>query len=52
MSFRLQLNHLGDVAFSIDGQKVDFSERIMYKGALFSGVPNLAVSFGYVNASW
>jgi hypothetical protein len=24
----------------------------MYKGTMFSDVPNLAVSFGYVNASW
>ncbi len=52
MSLRLQLNQLGDVVFSMDGHKVDFSDKIMYKGTLFSGVPNLAVSFGYVNASW
>jgi monooxygenase len=52
MSLRLQLNQLGDVVFAVDGQKVDFSEKIMYKGTLFSDVPNLAVSFGYVNASW
>jgi monooxygenase len=31
---------------------VDFAETILYKGTLFSDVPNLAVSFGYVNASW
>jgi cation diffusion facilitator CzcD-associated flavoprotein CzcO len=49
---RLQLNHLGDVIFSIDGQSINFAETIMYKGTMFSGVPNLAVSFGYVNASW
>jgi monooxygenase len=50
--FRLHLNQLGDVTFSIGGKVIDFSEKIMYKGTLFSGVPNLAVSFGYVNASW
>jgi monooxygenase len=25
---------------------------MLYKGAMFSGVPNLAVAFGYTNASW
>jgi monooxygenase len=48
----LQLNQLGDAAFSIGGRSIDFTDRVMYKGMLFSGVPNLAVSFGYVNASW
>lgn len=51
-SCRLQLNQLGDVIFSIGGRRVDFAEKIMYKGTMFSGMPNLAISFGYVNASW
>ena len=51
-SCSLHLNQLGDVIFSIGGRRVDFAEKIMYKGTMFSGMPNLAVSFGYVNASW
>jgi hypothetical protein len=31
---------------------VDFSKTLSYKGVMFSGVPNLASVFGYINASW
>ncbi len=42
----------GKIAISLDGQPVDFRERWFYRGCLFSNVPNLAVVFGYLNASW
>jgi len=48
----LKLNLLGDVAFAIDGQRVDFSKTLGYKAMMFSGVPNLIYTFGYTNASW
>ena len=48
----LTLNLLGDVTFAIDGQPVDFSKTLGYKGMMFSGVPNLIYTFGYTNASW
>ncbi len=48
----LTLNLLGDVAFAIDGQPVDFAKTLGYKGMMFSGVPNLVYTFGYTNASW
>ena len=48
----LQLNLLGDVAFRIDGQACDFSQKLAYKGMMLSGVPNLIYTFGYTNASW
>jgi cation diffusion facilitator CzcD-associated flavoprotein CzcO len=48
----LTLNLLGDVAFSIDGQALDLSQALGYKGMMFSGVPNLIYTFGYTNASW
>ena len=48
----LTLNLLGGVAFAVDGQPVDFSKRLGYKGMMFSGVPNLINTFGYTNASW
>ena len=35
-----------------DGEKLDFSEHFFYQGMMFSGVPNLIQTFGYVNASW
>ena len=38
--------------FVVDGEPVDFSETWTYKGFAYSDVPNLASSFGYINASW
>ena len=48
----LKLNLLGGVAFEVDGRRVELSKAMAYKGAMLSGVPNLAVVFGYTNASW
>ena len=48
----LKLAMAGKTTISIDGQAVDFAERFYYKGCMFSNVPNLAVVFGYLNASW
>jgi cation diffusion facilitator CzcD-associated flavoprotein CzcO len=48
----LELVVLGEASFTVDGQPVDFGATYTYKGMAFSGVPNLATSFGYVNASW
>jgi len=31
---------------------VNIAERISYKGMMLSDVPNMAVVFGYTNASW
>ncbi|MGI8709860.1 MAG: FAD-containing monooxygenase EthA, partial [Acidimicrobiales bacterium] len=36
----------------VDGEPVDFSQTWTYKGLAYSDVPNLASSFGYINASW
>ena len=46
------LNVLGDIAFAIDGEPLDFAECVTYRGAMFSGVPNMAWVFGYFRASW
>ncbi len=48
----LQLNVLGDVKLSLDGHGVDLSQALLYKGMMYSGIPNLASIFGYTNASW
>jgi monooxygenase len=37
---------------SVDGRAVKPGDCLAYKGMMFSGIPNLAVSFGYINASW
>ena len=48
----LQLVTLGEVQFEVDGKPIDFADTWTYKGVAYSGVPNLASSFGYINASW
>ena len=48
----LQLVALGEMQFAVDGEPVDFAQTWTYKGMVYSGVPNLVCSFGYINASW
>ncbi len=48
----LNLQPLGGVEPVIDGQPVDVPGTMVYKGCMFSGIPNFALSFGYTNASW
>jgi len=48
----LNMVTLGEATFVVDGEPVDFSQTWTYKGFAYSGVPNLASTFGYVNASW
>jgi cyclohexanone monooxygenase len=48
----LQLNVLGDVAFTVDGVAFEPGQAFSYKGCMLSGLPNVAVTFGYSNASW
>jgi monooxygenase len=48
----LELLFLGGIALSVDGEPVDLRGKLLYKGMMIDGVPNLAVAFGYTNASW
>jgi monooxygenase len=48
----LNLLLLGGMSLAVDGQEVDLSETVGYKGMMFSGIPNAAVTLGYTNASW
>ncbi|NRA10166.1 MAG: NAD(P)/FAD-dependent oxidoreductase [Myxococcales bacterium] len=48
----LDLQLMGGLELSVDGEKVEASESMTYKSMMFSDVPNLALSFGYTNASW
>ncbi|WP_156756047.1 flavin-containing monooxygenase [Actinokineospora pegani] len=43
---------LGGMTVTVDGEKVDPSSRVAYKGAMLGGVPNAALAIGYTNASW
>lgn len=46
------LSVLGDIPFSVDDRKIDWSDAITYRGMMFTGVPNMAWVFGYFRASW
>lgn len=48
----LKLKFLAGLDFTVDGNPVDPTESMYYKGMMFSDIPNLAASFGYTNASW
>jgi cation diffusion facilitator CzcD-associated flavoprotein CzcO len=48
----LNLLALGGLQLEVDGSEVELSRTIAYKGAMLCGVPNLAMTFGYTNASW
>jgi cation diffusion facilitator CzcD-associated flavoprotein CzcO len=48
----LNLLALGGMQIAVDGSEVDVSDTMSYKGMMLSGVPNLAIAFGYTNASW
>jgi cation diffusion facilitator CzcD-associated flavoprotein CzcO len=48
----LNLAVAGKIAVSLDGVPVNFADHFYYKGCMFSNLPNLAVVFGYLNASW
>ena len=46
------LNVLGDIAFTIDGEPLAFHETVTYRGTMFTGIPNMAWVFGYFRSSW
>ena len=48
----LELLFLGGLSLTVDGEVVEVAERLVYKGMMLEGVPNLAVAVGYTNASW
>jgi cation diffusion facilitator CzcD-associated flavoprotein CzcO len=48
----LNLMALGGIELVIDGRPVELAETVGYKGMMLSGVPNLALTLGYTNASW
>ena len=43
---------MGDIAFDVDGEPVDFGQTFTYHGFMNSGLPNMASMFGYLRTSW
>jgi monooxygenase len=48
----LNMLALGGIEIAVDGEEVELPRTMTYKGMMLSGVPNLALAFGYTNASW
>jgi monooxygenase len=48
----LNMQLLGGVRPTRNGELMDLTSLMTYKGLMFSGVPNFAITFGYTNASW
>lgn len=48
----LQIQLGGGMEIAIDGTPFVSAQHVTYKGMMFSDVPNLAIAFGYTNASW
>jgi cation diffusion facilitator CzcD-associated flavoprotein CzcO len=48
----LRMSILTGVTLVVDGDVVQLNEKMVYKGAMLSDVPNMAAAVGYTNASW
>jgi len=48
----LELQFLGGMDLVLDGEPCNLADHVAYKGIMVCGVPNLAMTFGYTNASW
>lgn len=48
----LEIQILGGIKGSIDGQPLNTSKCMLYQGVMVSDVPNMAMIIGYINASW
>jgi monooxygenase len=48
----LNMQLLGGVRPTRNGEPIDLTSLMTYKGLMFTGVPNFAMTVGYTNASW
>ena len=48
----LNIQILGGIQATIDGEPLDTSKHMLYQGVMLSDVPNIAMIIGYINASW
>jgi monooxygenase len=46
------MQYLGGVFVSIDGDEFNIGNSVLYRGCMLSGLPNAAMLFGYTNSSW
>ena len=48
----LKLQLLSNISVVVDGVPIELSKTYNYRGTMFSGIPNFALTVGYTNASW
>jgi monooxygenase len=48
----LNLKMLGGATLEVDGEPLPVNELLTYKAVLLENLPNAALVFGYINASW
>jgi len=48
----LVVKMMGGMEVVVDGVRAELAQKMVYKGMMFGDVPNLALAFGYINASW
>jgi cation diffusion facilitator CzcD-associated flavoprotein CzcO len=46
------LKFAGGMAICVDDDQITLPDRVIFKGMMLDGIPNLAFTFGYTNASW
>jgi cation diffusion facilitator CzcD-associated flavoprotein CzcO len=48
----LNMQMLSGMALYVDGKQEHIGNHVLYKGIMFSNIPNVMMWFGYTNASW
>jgi cation diffusion facilitator CzcD-associated flavoprotein CzcO len=48
----LRLQAFGAIDLYVDGEPVDITKKIAFRGMMLDGIPNFAFLIGYTNASW
>ncbi len=48
----LNMRLFGGAAIRRNGEPLDLTQSMTYKGMMLSGIPNMAFTVGYTNASW
>ncbi|HEX7354347.1 MAG TPA: NAD(P)/FAD-dependent oxidoreductase [Mycobacteriales bacterium] len=48
----LEMQLLGGMGLTVDGEEMDITASLAYRAAMLSGIPNAAFVIGYTNASW
>ncbi len=48
----LNMQIMSGLEIFVDGKREHIGEHVLYKGIMFSNIPNILMWFGYTNASW